>query len=38
MARQSVRVTRKTKSRVKKGAKGGYKKCNICHGTGRVKA
>lgn len=33
MAKQTV-----TKKRVRKtGGKSGYKKCNICHGTGRVK-
>ena len=37
MSRQKVKVT--TKKRVRKtGGKSGYKKCNMCHGTGRVKA
>lgn len=35
---QRVRTTR-TKTRERKtGGNTGYKKCNICHGTGRVKA
>lgn len=39
MAKQTVKVTKKTKRRVKKSSLGGagYKVCNMCHGTGRVK-
>ena len=34
MAKQTIR----TKGRRRKtGGKSGYKQCNICHGTGRVK-
>ena len=34
-----VKVTRTTKTRVKKGSNSnGYKTCNMCKGTGRVKA
>ena len=33
MAKQTVKKTRKRKT----GGKTGYKKCNMCHGTGRVK-
>lgn len=33
---QTVKVTKK---RVRKtGGNSGYKKCNMCHGTGRIKA
>lgn len=33
--RQTIKVT---KGRVRKtGGNSGYKKCNMCHGTGRVK-
>lgn len=35
MAKQTVKITR-VKRRVKK-AGSGYKTCNMCHGTGRVK-
>ena len=36
MAKQSVKIT-KTKSRTRKtGGNTGYRKCNMCHGTGRV--
>ena len=35
MAKQTIRRTNK---RVRKtGGNSGYQKCNICHGTGRVK-
>lgn len=35
---QKVKVKRTTKGRVRKGStSGGYRVCNICHGTGRVK-
>lgn len=34
--KQKIKVTKK---RVRKtGGKSGYKKCNMCHGTGRIKA
>lgn len=34
MAKQKVTI----KKRVRKtGGKSGYRKCNICHGTGRIK-
>lgn len=36
MARQKVRITRTTHRR-RTGGKTGYRKCNMCHGTGRVK-
>ena len=36
MAKQKVKVT--TTKRVRKtGGKSGYRKCNMCHGTGRIK-
>lgn len=36
-ASQKIKVT-KTKSRVKKtGNNSGYRICNMCHGTGRIK-
>jgi hypothetical protein len=35
---QRVRITRTTKTRRRKtGGKSGYRKCNMCHGTGRIK-
>ena len=37
MSRQKVKVTIKKRVR-KTGGKSGYKKCNMCHGTGRIKA
>lgn len=36
MAKQKVKATIKKRER-KTGGKTGYKKCNMCHGTGRVK-
>lgn len=37
-AKQTVRVKVTTKSRVRKtGGSTGYRKCNMCHGTGRIK-
>lgn len=37
MGRQKVRIT-KTKRRVRKtGGNSGYRKCNMCHGTGRIR-
>jgi hypothetical protein len=36
MAHQNVRITKTTKKRVKKTGNG-YKTCNMCHGSGRVK-
>lgn len=37
MSKQKVKIT-KTKKRVyKTGGNSGYKTCNMCHGTGRVK-
>ena len=36
---QKVRISKTTKSRKRKtGGNSGYRQCNICHGTGRVKA
>lgn len=36
--KQKVSVTTTTKKRVRKtGGNSGYVKCNMCHGTGRVK-
>ena len=35
--KQKVKITKKTLVR-KTGGNSGYKKCNMCHGTGRVKA
>lgn len=32
-----VRKVTKTKARVKKGSTKGYRSCNMCHGTGRIK-
>ena len=38
MPKQKVKITKTTKRRVRKtGGKSGYKKCNMCHGTGRIK-
>lgn len=38
MARQTIRTTTTTKSRTRKtGGDSGYRKCNVCNGTGRVK-
>lgn len=40
MAKQKTKVTTvtTTKKRTRKtGSDSGYRKCNICHGTGRVK-
>ena len=36
MAKQRVKVTVKTRKR-KTGGNSGYRQCNMCHGTGRVK-
>lgn len=36
-SRTKQTTTVKTRKR-KTGGKSGYRKCNICHGTGRVKA
>lgn len=36
MAKQTIKIT-KTRRR-KTGGDSGYKKCNMCHGTGRIKA
>lgn len=37
MAKQKVKVT-KTRTRTRKtGGNSGYRKCNMCHGTGRIK-
>lgn len=36
MARVKQTVTRKVRRR-KTGGKSGYRKCNMCHGTGRIK-
>lgn len=38
MATQRVKTTKTTVKKVRKtGGNSGYRKCNICHGTGRVK-
>ena len=38
MGTQTVKTTRKTKSRKRKtGGNSGYIQCNMCHGTGRQK-
>ena len=38
MSRQKVKVTKTTRKRERKtGGNTGYQKCNMCHGTGRVK-
>lgn len=35
---QRVRITKTTKTRTRKtGGNTGYRQCNMCHGTGRVK-
>lgn len=35
---QKVKVTTKTRTRQRKtGGNTGYRKCNMCHGTGRIK-
>lgn len=36
MAKQKVKITKTTRTR-KTGGNSGYRKCNMCHGTGRVK-
>lgn len=34
-----VKITKTTKGRKRKtGKNSGYRKCNMCHGTGRIKA
>ena len=35
--KQKVRVTKTTRTK-KTGGDSGYKTCNMCHGTGRVKS
>lgn len=38
MAKQHVHVKKTTKRRVRKtGGNTGYRQCNMCHGTGRVR-
>ena len=37
MAKQKIKVTKRTRTR-KTGGNSGYRKCNMCHGTGRIKA
>jgi len=38
MARQKVKIVKTVKKRVRKtGGNTGYRTCNMCHGTGRVK-
>lgn len=38
MGKQTVSTTETTKSRRRKtGGNSGYKQCNMCHGTGRIK-
>lgn len=38
MAKQKVKVkTKRTRTR-KTGGNSGYRQCNMCHGTGRIKA
>ena len=34
MAKQTIRVKKRTR---KTGGNSGYRKCNMCHGTGRIK-
>lgn len=36
MPKQKIKITTKKRSR-KTGGDSGYTKCNMCHGTGRVK-
>lgn len=35
--KQTIKKSTKTRKR-KTGGNSGYRKCNICHGTGRIKA
>lgn len=38
MAKQKVRITKTvTKRQRRYGGNSGYRKCNMCHGTGRIK-
>ena len=37
MSKQKVKVTTKGRRR-KTGGNSGYKQCNMCHGTGRVRS
>ncbi len=37
MARQRIRTRTKSRQR-KTGGSSGYRKCNMCHGTGRIKS
>ena len=37
MAKQRVTVTTTKRRTRKTGGKSGYRKCNMCHGTGRVR-
>lgn len=36
MGRQKVKITTKKRTR-KTGGNSGYRQCNMCHGTGRIK-
>ena len=38
MAKQKVKITKRKYRTRKTGENSGYKKCNMCHGTGRIKA
>ena len=37
MPKQKVSITKRKYRTRKTGGKSGYKKCNMCHGTGRIK-
>lgn len=37
MGKQTVTTTTTRKRRRKTGGNSGYKQCNMCHGTGRIK-
>ena len=37
MAKQKIKTTTTKTRKRKTGGNSGYKKCNVCHGTGRVK-
>ena len=36
MAKQKIKITKRTRTR-KTGGNSGYRQCNMCHGTGRIK-
>lgn len=37
MAKQKVKTTKTTSRKRKTGGSSGYRQCNMCHGTGRIK-